>query len=150
MFSLRSTKQLPGLNLQKIFAASKRTALSELLRGRAENTLLDSLRTTSKPPSTKRSGLAVKVVTRADYPTIVELKLAGRSDAEIARRFGISIDLAIGHISQALSDYKKRKLQVRPDRIIDEALKVGEERASLAIPNTDQEDVLQSPFSMVV
>lgn len=125
----------PGLSRQMFLPAPKRTAPSGSGRLAADAMLLASLEKSASGGTMKvrETGMVTKIITRADYGRLAELALAGRSDSEIARRFGVPVQTIVGHIARALREYRERKLRVRPDQVIEEARKTGAERAQIGM-----------------
>lgn len=70
-----------------------------------------------------------KHITRRHYPSIVELKIAGRSDQQIAKRFGSNSIKMKSHISRAMNEYRKGELRTNESNTVMEAREVGEEKA---------------------
>lgn len=72
----------------------------------------------------------VSHITKRDYPALVELRLAGRSDREIARRFDSPLRMIRGHVAQAMAMYRRGEIIVRSGETVMEARAAGEEKAA--------------------
>lgn len=79
-------------------------------------------------------------ITRRDYPHIVELKIAGRSDKEIARRMDVSVDRLKIHVAKAMAEYRRGELLIRNGEAVEEARKAGEDKGQQFAS-----DIAQSP-----
>ena len=70
-----------------------------------------------------------KAVSRRMYPQLVELKIAGRSAEDIARRLNISLDVLRPHLQRAMDEYRTGRLNIAGGNAVEEARAVGAERA---------------------
>jgi hypothetical protein len=69
-----------------------------------------------------------KKVGRQHYPAIVELKTAGRSDVEIAKRFGVKPVEMKMHISRAMTEFVRGEVKSNPGNAVSEARQKGLEK----------------------
>ncbi len=73
------------------------------------------------------------IITRQDYPALVELNIAGRSDLEIADRLDTSVRQVRSHVSQAMALYRSGDLLIDSGNAVSEARSKGAETALEAV-----------------
>ena len=69
-----------------------------------------------------------KSISRREYPRIVELKIAGRSDRAIAERLSVPVNQVKLHAPVAMREYKKGQLRINGGNAVYEAGEVGKEQ----------------------
>lgn len=71
----------------------------------------------------------VKVITRRDYQSIISLRLAGRSNKEIAKKFGKPLEKIRGHIERAMAEYRKGRIKPEAGGVAGEAREKGKDKS---------------------
>lgn len=99
-----------------------------------------------KPKKKKESATGSAVITKRSYPIMVELRIAGRSYREIADRLDTSERQVRLHLASAMAAYRNGRLRIRNGESVEEARRVGEERAELGF---DEGAVTEADFTTV-
>ncbi len=71
-------------------------------------------------------------LSRKDYPELVELKLSGKSEEEIARKLGVRKQEVKIHGSKAMADFRAGRIKINAGRPIMEAQEEGAAQAAEA------------------
>lgn len=111
------------------------TADSSEIGNRILAGLEDSIKQLTRKPKAKA---AKPVITRNEYPRIATLKLAGRSDKEIAQFYGMPMEKVTPHIRAALNAHRNGEFQVDMDQVEREAkAKAAENTAAVFEPSAE-------------
>ncbi len=125
---IRAFKPAPQSPLQTanpIFAP--KNALLKESTSPLESTLLLEAKTRDRRVE---RGLGDVASIRRHYPEIVELKLAGRSDREIADKFSVEPSVLRPHIAAAMAKFRRGELEIEKGDVVSEAEKIGKEKSS--------------------